>query len=124
LVEAYAIKMILFEKWSVRSSKNQGRHFAHAESNRLGALLLPRPEKHPIVLRDQWRFQNANSTGQRCGAERMINIHHVTPVSSSGINELHNLSTLGDLIMISSINPAGLSRGKFNWLSSPRKYPA
>lgn len=55
---------------------------------------LTAAEKHAVFLRDQGRCTHIHSSGERCGADRWLHIHHIKPVSEGGDNALAHLTLL------------------------------
>ena len=55
---------------------------------------IPATILHRVNFRDQRRCTFTNSRGEKCNQTRWIEIHHKTPVSKGGTNDLENLVTL------------------------------
>ncbi|MBK9295160.1 MAG: HNH endonuclease [Oligoflexia bacterium] len=55
---------------------------------------LPQRLKHQIFLRDKGECQHRDQSGNKCHNSRWTEVHHKTPVSHGGQNELNNLTTL------------------------------
>jgi hypothetical protein len=50
--------------------------------------------RHAVMLRDRRQCRHVQNDGTRCNQRRWLDVHHITPVSRDGSNEIDNLITL------------------------------
>lgn len=67
---------------------------AKARFSRIVPRVIPMAVKHQVALRDQGQCSFVNSDGQRCGATRFVQMHHVQPLAMGGAHTTENLATL------------------------------
>jgi len=53
---------------------------------------MPAALRHQLYLKHQGRCAHVDGHGNRCPQRRMLEIHHIVPVSEGGSNEIENLT--------------------------------
>ena len=83
-------------------------------------VALSAEQKHAVFLRDQGKCTHVDHQGQRCSQDKWIEIHHITPISQGGTNDIENLTTLCSFHHDLAHQLTLELEGQITWLRSPR----
>ncbi len=61
---------------------------------KMGRIPLSSVQRHAVFTRDQGKCTHLEASGELCGSDRWVHIHHVVQVARGGTNEPENLRTL------------------------------
>jgi hypothetical protein len=80
---------------------------------------LTAEQKHTVFARDKGQCTHINDQGERCDADRWLDVHHIVPVSQGGSNEPENLTTLCSFHHDLAHQLSLPIEGQVTWLRSP-----